>query len=69
MTAVFKDRARGHEAPHIRHIDVQVLDALLRIEELMTKQNTLLVDLGTGKLVEPAVVKPAPTAKRNPRQL
>jgi hypothetical protein len=36
------DRVRLHEAPHIRHIDVQTLDALLRIEELLVNLNEAL---------------------------
>jgi hypothetical protein len=31
------ERLRDHEAPHIRHPELQILDALLRIEELLQK--------------------------------
>lgn len=48
QSADLADRERPHVANHIRSIQVQTLDALLRIEEMFSKA---LVDLGTGKLI------------------
>jgi hypothetical protein len=37
MTLNYPDRIRDQEAQHVRHNDIQKLDALLRIEELLQK--------------------------------
>jgi hypothetical protein len=70
------DRVRLHEAPHIRHIDVQTLDALLRIEELLVNLNEALAGprggLGLSRVLEDFPNdKPDPKAKnkKNSRQL
>jgi hypothetical protein len=65
------DRVRQHEAPHIRHIDVQTLDALLRIEELLKD----ILEGGVPraetvtKVVEVEVPADKPKNKKNARQL
>lgn len=37
MTTQFPERVREQEAQHVRHNDIQKLDALLRIEELLVR--------------------------------
>jgi hypothetical protein len=43
-TPILPERLRTHEAPHIRSIEMQMLDAMLRVEEMLQK----LVDAGLG---------------------
>lgn len=47
------ERSRQLEHPHMRHIDVQTLEALLRIEELLKE----LVELNTTKPVSKVTVE------------
>lgn len=71
------DRVREHEYPHVRSIDTQTLDALLRIEELLEKliQVAAIVPQIT---VEETVAErgnyedrhtPVTSKRKNPRQL
>jgi hypothetical protein len=72
LTPSHPDRQRQHEEPHIRHIDVQALDALLRIEELLQKLIEVMASVPSVTVAEtPVEEKPAAktTARKNPRQL
>jgi hypothetical protein len=40
----FADRKRDHEENHKRTVEQQILDALLRIEELMQLQTTVAIE-------------------------
>lgn len=66
MKTQFPDRVREIEAPHIRHQDIQTLDALLRIEELLTK---LLDHEDRRQPVIEQKPDPKPVARKNTRQL
>lgn len=53
------DRRREHDEHHKRSLDMQILDALLRIEELLTPNEDTKVD---GDIEDVIVnVKPTPT--------
>ncbi len=72
MTPSLTDRVRTHEAPHIRVPELQILDALLRIEELLTKLIEVTASVPQVTVVEPEPEPkpvPKPAARRNPRQL
>jgi hypothetical protein len=76
----FPERVREHESPHIRHTDLQTLDALLRIEEVLEKLRVDFLRTRREQIIEetakPAPVdaatlnlKPAPATRKNPRSL
>lgn len=68
MTPSHPDRQRDYEAPHIRHLDIQILDALIRIEELMieaAKERLRAAPLTP----EEAAPAPKATTRKNPRSL
>ena len=72
MTPSHPDRQRQHEEPHIRHIDVQTLDALLRIEETLEKLRVDFLRTRREQIIEEKTEpKPVakPLARKNPRQL
>lgn len=71
MTASHPERIREHEAPHIRHVDVQVLDALIRIEEVLEKFRVDFLRTRREQMIEETETKPAPktVARKNPRSL
>lgn len=73
MNPMFPDRVRTQEDNHIRPIDTQKLDALLRIEEVLVSilemQRALAVHL-KAKTVEVSIPADEEKAKRkNSRQL
>jgi len=60
------ERQREHQPSHIRTIEAQTLDALLRIEELLN----ILLSRGTSPApVKPETPKATPTTKKNSREL
>ncbi len=72
MTPTMPERQRDHEQPHLRSPELQILDTLLRIEELLTKLIEVTASVPQVTVVEPEPEpKPAPkpAARRNPRQL
>lgn len=70
MTISIPDRVRAHEYPHVRSIDTQTLDALLRIEELLVQ---LLIKgdpvIPTEKERSEYELRNPPTKRKNSRQL
>jgi hypothetical protein len=67
QSAALGDRARPQVANHIRTIEVQTLDALLRIEELLRGKQapgptdfTVSIDAATLNAVIPEAPKEAP---------
>jgi 5-methylcytosine-specific restriction endonuclease McrBC regulatory subunit McrC len=70
LTPSHPDRIRQHESPHIRHTDQQILDALLRIEEVFEKFRVDFLRTRREQMIE-ETAKPAakPAARKNPREL
>jgi hypothetical protein len=78
---LYPARTRDHEANHIRHVDLQALDALLRIEEVLVRiadmQQVLVAALPPKALVEaltdvetpPSFDKSAKAGTKKPRAL
>jgi hypothetical protein len=64
LSASLVERERPHVANHLRSIQVQTLDALLRIEELLTK--LVAAKANDAAKVSATELKPAP---RKGRQL
>jgi hypothetical protein len=70
-TPKFPERVREHESPHIRHTDLQTLDALLRIEEVLEKLRVDFLRTRREQIIEDTS-KPEPkpvAARKNPRSL
>ena len=74
MKPSLPERAREHEAPHVRSPEMQILDALVRIEELLVNLNERLAGPRPVEAVEPESEAEPETApktapKRRPRSL